>query len=50
MVAGPKDFVDAVAALHEVGVLPERILAEDFPATDGIVARRSSPDYVDRAP
>jgi ferredoxin-NADP reductase len=32
MVAGPKAFVDAaVAALHEVGVLPERILAEDFP-------------------
>jgi ferredoxin-NADP reductase len=32
MVAGPKGFVDAaVAALHEVGVQPERILAEDFP-------------------
>ena len=32
MVAGPKGFVDAaVAALHAVGVQPERILAEDFP-------------------
>lgn len=32
MVAGPKGFVDAaVAALHEVGVQPELILAEDFP-------------------
>jgi ferredoxin-NADP reductase len=32
MVAGPKGFVDAaVAALHAVGVQPDRILAEDFP-------------------
>ena len=32
MVAGPKGFVDAaVAALKEVGVNDDRILAEDFP-------------------
>ena len=32
MVAGSKAFVESVvAALHEVGVQPDRILAEDFP-------------------